>query len=177
MTSTAGTKASAGNELFLKNMAALWRVDAELAVRIDEVPDEKRWAVERTRSGRTRSGEWTTAAITPAGHKAYVHSRYDPSAEAEKLADSVEMEGNYCFVVAGFGLGYHVRALYARLRGEAFMVVTEPSLELLTTALAYVDLAEEIASRRLIILWVCGSWFIPPPSAWRVSFTRPCERR
>ncbi|MHC4609272.1 MAG: hypothetical protein ACYS7M_02870, partial [Planctomycetota bacterium] len=77
MTSTAGTKASAGNELFLKNMAALWRVDAELAVRIDEVPDEKRWAVERT-----RSGEWTTAAITPAGHKAYVHSRYDPSAEA-----------------------------------------------------------------------------------------------
>ena len=147
MTTTAETQAAASNEMFLKNMAALWRVDPELAVRIDEVPDERRRAVERT-----RSGERTVAAQARDGQKAYLHSRYDPLAEARKFADGVEVEGNYCFVVGGLGLGYHVRALHHRLRGGAFIVVTEPSLELLSTALAQVDLAGEISSRRLIIL-------------------------
>ncbi|MCH7812440.1 MAG: DUF115 domain-containing protein [Planctomycetes bacterium] len=137
----------AANELFCKNMAALWRTDPELAVLIDAVPDEARLPVEPT-----RSGDWTVAAVTPQGQPVYLHSRYDPVAEAKKFADNVEMEGKYCFVVGGMGLGYHVQAVYRRLRGEAFCVVSEPSLELLATALATVDLSEEIASRRIIIL-------------------------
>jgi hypothetical protein len=148
MTQTSNSRTSAaGDEMFLRNMKALWRVDAELAVRIDEVPDEHRLPVEPT-----RSGEWTVAVQTAEGQRVHLHSRYDPVAEAKKLADSVEVESNQCFVIAGFGLGYHVRALYERLRGEAFIVVTEPSVELLSTALACVDLAKVISSGRLIVL-------------------------
>ena len=76
------------NELFCKNMAALWRTDPELAVLIDAVPDEARLPVEPT-----RSGDWTVAAVTPQGQRVYLHSRYDPVAEAKKFADTVEMEG------------------------------------------------------------------------------------
>ncbi|HUU81996.1 MAG TPA: 6-hydroxymethylpterin diphosphokinase MptE-like protein [Phycisphaerae bacterium] len=147
MTATSHSQPDVGNELFIRNMAALWRIDPELAVRIDEVPDDKRLPVEAT-----RSGDWTTSVATPDGRQAYLHSRYDPRAEAEKLIERVDLDKNYCFVVTGFGLGYHVKALHARLRGEAFVLVTEPSLELLSTALAHVDLADEIASRRLVIL-------------------------
>lgn len=134
-------------EVFLRNMAALWRVDPVLAMRIDEVPDEARPAVEQT-----RSGDWTVAMPTPEGQSAYLHSRYDPRKEAGKLADQVELEDNYCFVICGFGLGYHVRLLFERLRGEEIILVSEPSLELLSAALAHVELAEAIESKRLIIL-------------------------
>ena len=140
-------EAAVGHDLFCKNMAALWRVDPELAVRIDEVPDEERLAVEPT-----RSGDWTVAVTTATGPNAYLHSRYDPVGEAAKLAAGVDTKGKFCFIIGGFGLGYHVRALYERLHGEVLLVVTEPSLELLSTALATVDLAEVIDSNRLVIL-------------------------
>ena len=77
MNSTFEADKKTANDLFLKNMAALWPVDPELAMRIDEVPDEERWAVEPT-----RSGQWTAAALTPQCSKTYLHSRYDPVAEA-----------------------------------------------------------------------------------------------
>ena len=65
------------NELFCKNMAALWRADPELAVRIDRVPDEQRLETQAT-----RSGQQTAAVNTPEGQSAYLHSRYDPQTEA-----------------------------------------------------------------------------------------------
>lgn len=137
----------AANELFCKNMAALWQTDPELAVRIDRVPDERRLETQAT-----RSGQWTAAVTTPEGQSAYLNSRYDPEAEAAKLAQRVEVEDNFCFVVSGFGLGYHVKALLDRLHGEAFVIVSEPSLETLSTALTCVDLSDYLARKRLIIL-------------------------
>jgi len=136
-----------GNETFLHNMAALWRADPELAIRLDEIPDQDRLPVEPT-----RSGDWTAAVTGPTGQKVYLHSRYDPPAEARKLIDAVELDKHYCFVVTGFGLGYHVRELCQRLRGESFAVVFEPSARLLATALSCVDLADAIGSRRLVVL-------------------------
>jgi hypothetical protein len=138
---------AADNELFCKNMAALWRVDPDLAVRIDEISDESRLPVEPT-----RSGHWTVAVPTATGTRAYLHSRYDPVSEAQKLAAAVETKGKFCFVISGFGLGYHVRALHERLHGDVVLIVTEPSLELLSTALATVDLSETLASNRVVIL-------------------------
>jgi hypothetical protein len=89
---------------------------------------------------------------TPDGGDIYLHSRYDPVAEAERFAASIPLEDKFCFVVCGLGLGYHVRALFKRLRGDAFILCTEPSVRLIATALASVDLAEVIASKRFLIL-------------------------
>jgi len=137
----------AGNELFLRNMRALWRTDPALALKVDAVDDDERLPLEPT-----KSGAWTVRVPTPAGAAAFLHSRYDPVAEAERFIDSVPLEDKYCFVVAGLGLGYHVKGLLDRLRGDAFVVCSEPSIPLIATALTCVDLAEPIASGALVFL-------------------------
>ncbi len=132
--------------VFLANMAALWHRDPQLAQRIDEVRDEDRLELVPTRSGAA-----TVAVDTPKG-PTLLHSRYDPVKDAAKLIDAVEIDGKFCFVVLGFGLGYHVRELFRRLKGDAVIVVVEPSLALLSTALACLNLSDIIASGRLVVL-------------------------
>jgi len=136
-----------GNEMFVHNMRALWSCDPELALRVDAVPDDGRVPIEPA-----RNGSWTAKVCTPDGRLVYLHSRYDPEAEAEKLVASVPIEDKFCFVVSGLGLGYHLLALFARLRGEAVIVCTEPSVRLIAAALTCVDLTEPVRSRRLILL-------------------------
>lgn len=141
------TSPAVGNEMFVHNMRALWRHDPWLALRVDAVGDDDRVALEPT-----RSGAWTAKMTTPAGQASYLHSRYDPHTEAERFVGSVSLEEKFCFVVSGMGLGYHILALFDRLRGDAIIVCTEPSIPLIATALSCVDLAEVIASGRFVIL-------------------------
>ncbi|MCH7592561.1 MAG: motility associated factor glycosyltransferase family protein [Planctomycetes bacterium] len=136
-----------GNELFLHNMRALWRTDPELAMRVDAVDDEERFELERT-----RSGAWTARVQAPDGKAVYLHSRHDPIEEARRFVASTPTQDKYCYVISGLGLGYHVHALNELLRGDAFMICSEPTIPLIATALTCVDLAEPIASRRLVIL-------------------------
>jgi hypothetical protein len=51
---------SSVNELFVRNMRHMWRLDARNACIIDAVRDEERYAVERA-----RNGEWTVRADPP----------------------------------------------------------------------------------------------------------------
>ncbi len=139
--------ATVGNEVFVRNMRLLWRFDAELAFRIDAVNDDERLPLEAT-----RSGGWTARASPPGGSPAYLHSRHDPLGEAERWAAAVGIDDTYCFVVSGMGLGYPLRALFARLKGDAIILCVEPSLALIATALSCVDLTELLASHRFILL-------------------------
>ena len=134
--------------MFLHNLRALWRRDPAVALRVDAVPDEERLPLEPT-----RTGAWTVRVATPDGQATYLHSRYDPVAEAERFIDSVPIEDKFCFVLSGSGLGYPVQALFNRLRGNAFIICIEPSIRLLATALSCVDLSDVIASGRLILLF------------------------
>ena len=48
-----------GNELFVHNMRLLWRLDSDLALRIDAVADDERFELEPTRSGAwTARDQW-----------------------------------------------------------------------------------------------------------------------
>jgi len=133
---------------YARNMAALFRADPRLAQRLDELEPDGSVLLEPGRHGGV-----TAAVRTPgAGRPIQVHSRVDPEAEAGRFAESVEVGTNLCFVVHGFGLGYHVRALYRRLKGEEILVVAEPDLQLLKAAMETVDLAEVFADRRCVIL-------------------------
>ena len=138
---------SSPHSMFLRNMRALWRVDPWLAIRVDEIPDEQRYAVEPA-----RRGGFTVRVPGPGESSLYLHSRHDPSDEARLFAENVTIEDKFCFVVSGLALGYHVRALHERLTGDVIIVCIEPSLRMIATALAHVDLSDLIASRRLIIL-------------------------
>ena len=174
--------AAARNETFLRNMRALWRRDPKLALRVDAVADEERLTVEPA-----KSGAWTARMASSRGQAVYLHSKYDPEAEAQKFADAVGIEDKFCLVVSGMGLGYHVRALFERLRGDAFIVCAEPSIPLIATALTCVDLSAAIASAHLVILTdgdkarlherlqsfnaviMLGAQFVPHPPSMHVA--------
>jgi len=144
---TSISPAAVGNDLFVHNMRALWRVDPTLAQCVDEVFEEDRVPLEPT-----RSGDWTARVRAADRSMVYLHSRYDPRDEAGRFAAAVPLEDKYCFVISGMGLGYHVRALLDRLTGDRFVVVSEPSIPMIATALTCVDLQDALATRKLVIL-------------------------
>ena len=138
----------ARDELYVRNMRALLRVDMRLAQRIDECADDGSVAVEPSRHGAPT----VSVAVAGTDRRIYLHSRVDPQAEAKRWAEAVKLGDDFCYVVGGFGLGYHIRDLARRLKGDAFLVVTEPNLQLLRAAMAHVDLADLFQSDRCVIL-------------------------
>ena len=143
----AAAAATGVNPVFLKNMAALWRTDSRLAQRIDDLPPDA--GVEVLPS---KSGPMTARMNTDDGRPIFLHSRYDPLKEAETFADAAEVEDRSCLLVSGFGLGHHVNALFKRTHGDAAMVILEPSLELIKSALEHVDLSAPLGSARVFFL-------------------------
>lgn len=140
-------RAAGDQAVYLRNMSLLWRFDPQLALRVDSVADSARLPLEPT-----RNGHWTAQIASADGSPLYLHSRYDPEVEAERFAEGVTIDEHFCFVIGGFGLGYHLRAIHKRLTSECVVVVTEPSLALLAAALAAVDLSDLLGDGRLIVL-------------------------
>jgi hypothetical protein len=128
---------------YLRNMAMLWENDPELAGRIDAL-DEEGYAVEPS-----RSGEPTVAVACEDGRRIYLHSRFKPVEEAQRLAKSVKVEGRVAFYAQGFGLGYHIEALLDRISSESLVCVFEPDLRLLKTALWARDLSALLSGKRV----------------------------
>ena len=143
---------------FHNNLRALYHHAPHLAQKIDLVDDAQLYTVEPAR----RQG--LTCQVTgPQGAPVYLHSRYDPLKEAQTWALGVENAANQraeqedspgpmCYVIDGFGLGCHVHELFQRLTGDAFLVVSDPDLVAIRTALDHFDYSEIFASGRLIIL-------------------------
>jgi hypothetical protein len=62
----------------------------------------------------------------PDGREFYLHSRYDPFEEAQFLARDVARQERALYVVLGFGLGYHVRAILDHVPASSHVIVVEP---------------------------------------------------
>jgi hypothetical protein len=130
---------------YLKNLAALWTVDPTLADAIESLHPQEGYSVTPSRSGGP-----TVSVPTPDGRSVCLHSRYKPVEEARKLADSVDTKSNVFFYLFGFGLGYHVEAIFERAGKEAVFCIFEPDLRLLRTAFEHRDLSSLIESRRFM---------------------------
>ncbi len=128
------------------NLAALWAKDAVLAGELD-APGLQPYPVESTKSGLP-----TVALATADGRRIYFHSRHQPIEEARRLIDACELDQKGVFAVHGFGLGYHIDALIERISEEAVIVVFEPDLRMLRTALEQRDFSSRIESGRLLLL-------------------------
>lgn len=136
------------DDLYCRNMAALYRADPRLAHRIENIQDSGTLTIEAARRGQA------TALVRVPGSDRPValHSRIDPEAEAKRFAEGIELGTTFCYVISGFGLGYHLLALQERLKGDAFLLVIEPDLGLLKAAMETVDLAALFARDRCIVL-------------------------
>ncbi len=135
--------------IYARNMAELWRHDPALAMVIDAIPDDKRPEIQDTRSGQK-----TVAIASGDRRPVFLHSRYDPVKEAEQLVGGVVTDDQFCFVVGGFGLGYHILALEEAITSDGIIVVAEPNVALLAAAFASVDFSNLLRDGRLIILHI-----------------------
>ena len=100
----------------------------------------------------------------------YIHSKYDPSGEAEKIVSAVNDEGYDCWVFGGMGLGYFLESFLEKNK-NAIAVVVEPDLEIFLSAVRSRDLEKCIDPQRVI--FVIGS---PPESVIPFLNTLQCER-
>lgn len=157
-------------------MAELWRHQPKLACRIDELPIEAALEVLPSRKGPP-----TAYVRANDGRKLFLHSRYDPETEAldfcrrllgpptepsttapafaadpnEKALNALLGEDGrtaYTVVLAGLGLGYYIKALIELLGEETVILVSEPDLVTIKTALEQTDLSKELGAGRIEIL-------------------------
>ncbi len=135
------------SEHWLANMRALYGIDMQLAQSIDDLPEADYFCLENA-----RNGSLTARAKLSDGREIFLHSRYDPQAEAKKFVDSLDLDNNFVFVVSGFGLGYHIREIFDRATSETIVVVLEPELYVIRAGLWNIDFSTEIKENRLIFL-------------------------
>ena len=129
----------------VRNLAALWATEPPLAREIEALPDGP-YMIEPSRSGAP------TVVIEASGREIYLHSRHEPVEEANRLVAHVDFDEKVAFFIHGFGLGYHVEAVFDRASDEAVLCVVEPDLRMLRTTLEARDLSRLIESRRLLLL-------------------------
>ena len=132
---------------YIGNLAALWRREPALAAAIEALDFDSALPIEPSRSGAP-----TLRRTTADGANLYLHSRYDPLAEAVQTVSGVNPDGREVLFVLGFGLGYHLDALLPRSAGCDLWIV-EPDLTLLLTAMRARDLRSLIESKQVHWLW------------------------
>lgn len=147
-TSAASSRAAGAHATanpFLANIAALWEHQSPLALKLEAIADDALYALEPTPGGAA-----TLSVTDDAGARVTLHSRRDPSGEAQCWAAALDVSKKYVVVINGFGLGYHAEALWEQMPKESLLIIAEPDLPLLSTALNNADFSEMLATGRVI---------------------------
>ncbi len=134
-------------DLYSRNLLTLATLDAQLAAAVDSAAPAAHVNVTASRSGAP-SAEY----IRGDGVKVTLHSRYDPVEEAAGFARAADTEKVTTYIVLGFGLGYHVKALLAAMRDESRIIVIEQDMGLFRRAMDEVELREVFLSRRVALI-------------------------
>ncbi|MGD0464363.1 MAG: 6-hydroxymethylpterin diphosphokinase MptE-like protein [Tepidisphaeraceae bacterium] len=132
----------------LSNLAALWATEPKVALALEAALELPGHAVEKSKSGGP-----TVSVRRSDGRALYLHSRYEPVKEAERLIESIAVTRKTAFNLLGLGLGYHLELLFERASSEAIFCIFEPDIQMIRAALEHRDLSKQIASHRL--LWFC----------------------
>jgi hypothetical protein len=77
---------------------------------------------------RAANGSLTACVELTDGRSLFLHSMYDPEQEARDWLKTIDLVENTAYVVYGFGLGYHVKALLKKLPDNCRIIVLEHSL-------------------------------------------------
>lgn len=77
-----------------------------------------------------KSGAPTLQVVLSDGTKRFLHSPYDPEAEAERWAAMQEFGPNDVVVVFGIGLGYHIQELVSLLSPTNRLILVEATASL-----------------------------------------------
>lgn len=135
--------------IFAKNLVALRQHHPALEARITLASPARLAGDIPVVPEQGRKGQLTLKAEDSIG-MFYLHSTYDPEKEAEEYARQELTDSNInVVVVAGFGLGYLVRALCRLCNVQTRIAVVEPRLDLFISALSSLDVSDMLADERI----------------------------
>jgi len=84
------------------------------------------------------------------GKRFLLHSKRAPVKESERFANFLKIKEGQILILVGFGLGYHVETILNKNRNITLMVI-EPDLDILHSALGLRDLSSLLMEDRLLI--------------------------
>ena len=131
-----------------KNLKVLEKEYPELAekVRADS-GDDLDYKIENTKNG---SKTIKVATEDTDNHYIYLHSRYNPEQEAERMIDNIELEEFTNVVIMGFGLGYHILELFERITDKKIrLIILEIDVIILKEALKRFDFTKLFNSEQV----------------------------
>ncbi len=133
-------KPSRGRTLFEKNLLVLKERNPGLSETIERQKPDSQHEIVKIKSGK----------MSLKVDNILLHSLYDPEKEAEEWVTHYEekIDAAASIVVLGFGLGYHIAELCKRTEKE--IIVFEPRLEILSTALQSVCLSSALKKIRIV---------------------------
>jgi hypothetical protein len=113
------------------NLTWLQKQNPQLAQELSAV-EEKNYRTEPSRSGLL------TLVYRFDGQDFYIHSKFKPEAEAEKLVQKIDPGANH-IVLLGLGLGYHLQLLLHLKEPGTRVLLVEPGLEILKHSFKTLD--------------------------------------
>lgn len=131
---------------WLANVTALYSRNPALAAELDRLPFATLPELELARDGAL-----TAKIAADDGRLIHANSRYEPLAEARRVADAQPQPENPTFIVAGAGLGYVWAALEQRFENPV-VIVAEPDLGLLKAALCVGNHSAALRAGRLTFI-------------------------
>lgn len=79
----------------------------------------------------------------------FIHSKYNPTRESDKIIR--ELESNNLYILGGIGLGYYLSALINR-GDNGTIIIYEPSIELFSSLINSIDITNFINNPRAIFI-------------------------
>lgn len=97
--------------------------------------------------------EGYTIKVIKNNKETYLHSKYDPFKEVDKIVDNLELnyQGQDQIFALGFGLGYHLTELFSRDRFDRVFII-EPYLSIFYAAMLYNDLSPILKSEKVALI-------------------------
>ena len=148
------------NRTYCSNLDLLKIHHPDLYKRVSSLPEEDRKynPSDSRRSDRgplevvmAKSGCPTLRATADGERQVYLHSSYDPMAEARRLLGDNDYDQMSYILVLGLGLGYHLKELFEQGGETATILVVEDSLTIFRLALKTIDLEKILSSDRIIL--------------------------
>lgn len=79
----------------------------------------------------------------------YLHSKYNPVAEAEKFAGNLKFSTSSIIICFGMGFGYQIKQLLGKLSEKNLLIIYEPDPEITDLMLKNIDCGEIFSDERV----------------------------
>ena len=91
-------------------------------------------------------------AVVRDGKKIFLHSKFNPYKEAERMISEIRASDFDLIVVFGFGFAYHLEVLLGKMMSGAMLLVIEKDPSIIQSALTNRNLVNLLSDDRVIIL-------------------------